>query len=1057
MPAVRALGGRQSAQAVLAIAALALACSHGGKPPPGTAPRVARGVRPGAVRRAGAAPGRAPVRRTFGLTAGPCTERALAGGETDVYAIDLAAGQYLGAVVDQLGIDVYVAVVDPEGHLLFHVDRTNGANGPEAVDVVAENGGGRFRLEVGAAAGRLPGKYCARIVTLRPAVDRDRLLYRAERAFFEARAIHTQRSPAASWEAAAKYEQAARLFRELGAVRDEADALFFLGRLYLNLRQPAAGQVALERARGLYAALGDRQFLAQSLNTLGICDRELDDFAGAQERFGDALRIWTGLQDRAGEAAALLNQGNLDQLSGRRWDALNEFRGALDRWHQVGGAPVQEINALGGMAWVYESVGDWEPALGAARRMLAVARSAADAGLERRAMTVVGGICIASGRPIGIAFLRRALQGTADEAHVAAAWNGLGVGLRGLGLFTQARDAYQEALRRYQAADQSNEQATAWINLGQVDAADHRSEEALGDFRHAFLLGREHRDPLATVRSLAGMAQVEAQSGRVAVAQAWAEEAIDRFEALRTAAARSDLRISYLGADEPTYDLLIRVLMLRHRQLPEGGYDVMALARSDQSRARDLLDQLAASGRSGVDSSLAAERRHLLAELARLDAAAHDFSLPADAALAAARAEDAALDRLSDVDARLHVAGSGARAARPADPREIQRLRQSLDPDTVVLEYHLGAQASFLWAISKGAILSFELPGRDSLEPLIRATRAELLGELPEGGAAVGGGVDPALALSRNLLGPVAAALGGKRLLIAADGALQSIPFAALPDLAGGGPLLLHHQIATIPSLSVLAALQQRPSRGRDPDRLVAILADPVFAATDRRVTSRPPGATPQAARQAPAESFLPRLASSRSEADAIAALAGPGRALEAVDFAASPSLVASGRLYPYSILHFATHGELRSDRPELSALVLSRVHPDGSPADGYLRVSDIEGLDLPADLVVLSACDTAGSDIAGEGLVGLPQAFLIAGARQVVVTLWAIDDGSSAALMQEFYRLLLGRPESSSGPQVPPLAPAEALQQAQISIRRIPKWASPRHWAGFVLTGAWP
>jgi CHAT domain-containing protein len=1061
MPALRAPDVWRSAPAILVLAGIAIACHRGGRPAAGTARQAGGRARPEqAAPTVPAAPGAAKpsvIRRTFVLSAGPGVERTLAGGETDVYGIDLTAGQYLGAVVDQLGIDVYVDAVDPEGHLLFHADRTNGAHGPEAVDLVADHGG-RYRLEVGAAAGTAPGRYRAHIAAPRPAGDRDHLLYRAERAFFVARAIHKRQPEAGFWQAAAQYEQAARMFRDLGDTRGEADALFFVGRLYQEQGRPAGGLAALERAGRLYSALEDPIYLANSLNSLGQCESDLDDLAGAREHFRKALILWKRLHDRAGEAASLLNQGAADQLAGRRWDALGEFHSALDLWQQLGGHFQDRVSTLAGLAWVYSSVGDWEPALAAGRQMLAVARSARDAELERRAMTQLGGICSVSGRRVGIVFLRRALQLAASTGSPsAAAWNGLGVGLSRLGNYAEARDAYKQAIRLYLKADRPRDLATAWINLGQADAVVQHSDEALGDFQQAFVLGKEHRDPLATLRSLAGMAQVEEQRGRYAVAQDRAEKAIDQFEALRTAAARSDLRISYLAADESIYDLLIRVLMLRHRQLPEGGYDLMALARSEQSRARDLLDQLAIGRLPGADPVLVAQRRHLVAELARLDAAAHSFGASANQALAAAAAADDVLDRLSDVDARLHAAASGVPAARPADAQEIDRLRKRLDRSTVVLEYHLSAPASFVWAISADAILSFELPGRDRLEPLIRATREALLGATP-GRTAAASGSDPALALSRELLGPVAAALGDKCLLIAADGALQYIPFAALPDPAGGGPLLLRHEIATIPSLQVMAALRERPVEIRGAGHRVAVLADPVFDATDRRVTRRAPDTAPRAAAQPDAaDSFLPRLASSRTEADAIAALAGPGAAFEAVDFDASPGIVTSGELAPYSILHFATHGILRTDRPELSSLVLSRVHADGSPADGYLRASDIEGLDLPAELVVLSACDTAGSDIAGEGLVGLPQAFFIAGARRVVVTLWAIDDGSSAALMQEFYRRLLGRPRSASEPAPAPLSPAAALREAQRAIRQIPRWSSPRHWAGFVLTGAWP
>jgi CHAT domain-containing protein len=156
---------------------------------------------------------------------------------------------------------------------------------------------------------------------------------------------------------------------------------------------------------------------------------------------------------------------------------------------------------------------------------------------------------------------------------------------------------------------------------------------------------------------------------------------------------------------------------------------------------------------------------------------------------------------------------------------------------------------------------------------------------------------------------------------------------------------------------------------------------------------------------------------------------------------------VLSGRLSAFRVVHIATHGLLRQDHPELSALVLSRFAPDGTPRDGYLRVPDLETLHLPADLVVLSACRTAlGRETPGEGLVGLPQAFFTAGATRVLVSLWQVEDASTAALMTTFYRHLLLDHDT----------PAAALRKAQLALRAQPRWSAPRYWAGFVLQGDW-
>jgi CHAT domain-containing protein len=157
--------------------------------------------------------------------------------------------------------------------------------------------------------------------------------------------------------------------------------------------------------------------------------------------------------------------------------------------------------------------------------------------------------------------------------------------------------------------------------------------------------------------------------------------------------------------------------------------------------------------------------------------------------------------------------------------------------------------------------------------------------------------------------------------------------------------------------------------------------------------------------------------------------------------------LVISGQLSQYRILHFATHGLLNNERPELSGLVLSLIDRAGNPQDGFLRLHEIYNLQLNADLVVLSACETGrGKEIKGEGLIGLTRGFMYSGAPRVVASLWNVDDLATAELMKLFYRGMLkdGLPAGA------------ALRTAQLELSRQKRWASPYFWAGFVLQGEW-
>ena len=189
------------------------------------------------------------------------------------------------------------------------------------------------------------------------------------------------------------------------------------------------------------------------------------------------------------------------------------------------------------------------------------------------------------------------------------------------------------------------------------------------------------------------------------------------------------------------------------------------------------------------------------------------------------------------------------------------------------------------------------------------------------------------------------------------------------------------------------------------------------------------------------------RLPFSRDEAKSILAMVPARSRMRALDFQASLSNALDPQLSEYRIVHFATHGLLNSEHPELSGIILSLVDEAGRPQEGFLQLHEIYNLNLPADLVVLSACQTGlGKEIKGEGLVGLTRGFMYAGAARVTASLWKVDDVATAELMRGFYRGMLAEG----------LPPASALRAAQVNMWRQKRWRSPYYWAAFVLQGEW-
>jgi len=218
------------------------------------------------------------------------------------------------------------------------------------------------------------------------------------------------------------------------------------------------------------------------------------------------------------------------------------------------------------------------------------------------------------------------------------------------------------------------------------------------------------------------------------------------------------------------------------------------------------------------------------------------------------------------------------------------------------------------------------------------------------------------------------------------------------------------HEVIGLPSASVLLALREKPEQLTSTS--IAVFADPVFDVLDPRVDPRVKVPSSRAAQltRTTASGEFSRLPFSQQEAYEIQRLMPRGGGLVALGFDATKKTLTAPSISNYRYLHFATHAIIDENRPKLSGIILSQVDRMGHPIDGLLSLRDIYGLKLNADLVVLSACETGGGkQIPGEGTMGLSRAFLAAGARSVIVSLWPIDDDATASLMGMFYTNLLG------------------------------------------------
>jgi CHAT domain-containing protein/Tfp pilus assembly protein PilF len=812
----------------------------------------------------------------------------------------------------------------------------------------------------------------------------------------------------------------------------------------------------------------------------------------ALDYHSQALPLRRTVEDHQGEAYTLLNLGSIYNSLGEAQKALEYYNQALPLMRVIGDRR-GEAGTLGNIASVYKNLSEYQKALDYYGQALHLFRAGGDRRTEARVLNNVGQIYRDLGeRQKALDHYGQALplhRAVGDRQGEASTLTNIGLVYSDLGEKQKALEFYNQGLLLSRAVGYRQGEATMLHNIGAIYDSLGERQKALDYYGQALLLKRAVGDPNGEAVTLYRIARVERDRGDLIEARAQIEAALAITESLRAKIASQELRASYLASKQHYYDFYVDLLMRLYERQPSEGHDAAALQASERARARSLLETLTearADIRQGVDPALLEREQSLHQQLnakaerlTRLLSGKHT-----DEQAAAARKEvDDLLTQYQEVQGQIRAKSPHYAALTQPQPLSLKEIQQQvLDEDTLLLEYALGEERSFLWAVTATSITSFELPRRSEVEGAARRVYGRLRNKddahSPEALSS----------LSRMLLGPVADQLEKKRLVIVSDGALQYVPFAALPVprlktqdprpktsttgdqrlATSDQPLIVDHEIINLPSASVLAVLR-RELAGRQPAaKAVAVLADPVFEKTDPRVKTQDPrpktqdlSPNPQSAIRHPQSvedeltrsarqvglNGFPRLLGSRQKAEQIVALAATGQRLKAVDFAASKPTAIGATLGQYRLVHFATHGLLNSEHPELSGLVLSLVNEHGEPQDGFLRLHEVYNLELGADLVVLSACQTAlGKEIRGEGLIGLTRGFMYAGAPRVVASLWDVSDEATARLMNRFYEGMLKRG----------LRPAAALRQVQLSLWKERRWKSPSYWAGFVFQGEW-
>ena len=802
-------------------------------------------------------------------------------------------------------------------------------------------------------------------------------------------------------------------------------------------------------ALSLWQDIGEKAQAATTFQRLAQLYTQLGDIDTSLSYQKQALSLWEELNEAAGKAEMLSQIGltyyaNLDDPK----QSLSYYEQALSLWHSLN-KPAEEASILNAISSIYYWSKNYQQAQEYLNRSLQLLQGRNLPDKEADTLTRLAMVYSLSGKN------------------------------------DKALEYVNRAIAIVETLPQPDFKALEFARAGNIYYSLSDYEKALKYHNQALQLWQGMENLSAQGFELAIIARIERDRGNLNQSLTNIEAAIKIIEELRSKIGSQELRTSYFATVQDYYKFYIDLLMQLHKTNPNKGYNALALHASERSKARSLLELLTeanANIRQGVDSKLLAQERNLqqqlnAAEQSRFKLLQSEYT-DKDLDNIKQKIEDIST-QLQQVEGEIRVKSPQYAALKYPQPLNLREIQQQvLDDNTILLEYSLGEEHSYLWAVTKTGLTTYELPARADIETaakkfrqLITDSDASLDLELV---------AQTSVPFSQIILAPVAQQLGNKRLLIVGDGVLQSIPFAALPiptsppapllqgegsnltppfpqregGLGGLGytPLLVQNEIVTLPSASTIAILRKEIANRTPAPKALAVIADPVFSRDDSRFQTTSPSATnaPDSnARRSAADIgiVLDRLPYTRQEAEAILALVPENQRTSAFDFAASRPTATKPDLSQYRIVHFATHGLINSVRPELSGVVLSLVDEKGQDEDGFLRLGDIFNLNLPAELVVLSACETGlGKDIKGEGLIGLTRGFMYAGAKDVAVSLWSVNDAGTSELMKKYYQNILQKR----------LNPVAAMRAAQLEMMQSEQWQAPYYWAPFVVQGEW-
>jgi tetratricopeptide (TPR) repeat protein len=844
----------------------------------------------------------------------------------------------------------------------------------------------------------------------------------ADAARTDASAVDSLRCLGRAGEALRRAMRARRVFRRLGeelrtAVLDE-----IVGLVYLQQSDYARALRYFDRARPVVAATGRPIDLAALNNNAATTLTNLDRLREAETLYAAARSVYAEHGTEAALARVDVNLGYLAFRQGRYGAALDLLRRAGDVFAALRNLPM----AIGTRLDLVDTY-----------LALNLLDEAGELGEEQLRLASQSDLEADHARALFYLSTQRARLGRFDEAlsrlveaesEFAAQGNHqwqarCAVARAALLLATPDTAAFKDAIalsrraaRTFARLGLPSRQAVAGAVLARALLRVGRSRAAEDQVRSALWLAQGVGVPWLLFECHYTLGLVLRSANQPERAYAAFREAADALERVRAELQPEELRISLISDKTNLYQELV-LLCLERSAISE------ALQHAERAKSRVFAERLAASVdplRHGIDAQVlgttdarALERmRELRDELVWLYSRMSEGVGAAEIQrfrhqVAVREAELVRLQRRLQPASRAHVVAMGIGATTADAATTLDRLRRRLQPGTVVLEYFQAGDELVLFVFDQHQLSAHRLGPVDSVLSLVDRFQYQVskfgLGDdyvRSHADTLLSNATDVLAELYARLVGPCADSLvDARQLIVVPHGALHGLPFHALTDPTGT-PLVERLEITYAPSSTVLASCFDRPCRPEAPGTQMLVgVSDPALPQIDAEIASlREVFASP-------------------------VVLSGEAATEQAFRHHAAEA----------ELIHLASHAIFRQDNPLFSAIKL---------ADGWLSVYDLYNLRLRASLVTLSACETGVSDVlAGDELIGLARGFFQAGAASVVVSLWPVNDASTARLMTRFYRHLRAG-----------ATPAAAMRRGQAELRR--EYPHPYYWAPFLVIG---